>query len=217
MLLGIIADRVDAIRADTRLHLVGSIEKEFHVLNDAIDSAFAATREFLTLDRRQIPNPPVIDVNDVITRSHGLLRQVLGSEHLLLLELRAEDAAVRAQDIDIEWLLLHLVANARDAMPGGGMLRIETESTVREAARAVNAGLEPHLRMTVTDTGRGVDPAVRDTLFEPFVTTRSGNVGFGLTAVATTVRRLKGSIRILIEEGGTRVDVYLPLTGPDAA
>jgi signal transduction histidine kinase len=212
-LLTIIADCADSIRTHTRIRIVGVIDKEFDVLDDAIDSAFAATRELLTLGQPNGPNPSPVDVNDLLSRAHGLLRQIIGPGIQLVLDLRAADAVVEAQDVHIEWLLMNLVANGRDAMPKGGILRIETDSVdeQRGAPRSLNAGSRPHLRVSVTDTGDGVDPAVYDMLFAPFVSTHGGKIGFGLTAAATTVRRLKGTIRVHSSQSGTKVDVYLPI------
>src|SRR5262245_21321706 len=122
-LLTIFADTVAALRE--RVPAAGH-EDEFQELDDALDSAFAASRELLTLGQAQRTKSGVIDVNDVVARAHPLLRRMLGPAIKVSLDLRATGAMAEVEEVHLEWLLLNLVANARDAMPGGGTLRIET-------------------------------------------------------------------------------------------
>jgi signal transduction histidine kinase len=98
-------------------------------------------------------------------------------------------------------------------MPDGGTLRIETETVAERTGsmRTANGGPLRSVRLTVTDSGEGIEPGVYDEATEPFVTTRTGRIGFGLSSVAITVRRLKGSMRIRSDRGGTSVHVSLPV------
>jgi signal transduction histidine kinase len=214
-LLTIMASCVESIQAISPRP--GSVDAEvaFAELDGAIESAFAISRELLALDRTQEARPTIIDVNELVMQAQGVMRRMLGTRVELVLDLHAIDPIVEAEVVHVEWLLLNLVANARDAMPSGGDLTIETASVERAPGMLAEAHDLPdrYVHLKVTDTGHGMVRSVLEKVFEPFLTTRSGHEGLGLTSVAVTVHVLKG--RLHIESGsprlGTSVHVFLPI------
>jgi PAS domain S-box-containing protein len=172
----------------------------------ASDQGAALTRRLLALSRPSALNRAPVDLNGLVRANEKMLRVMLGESVTLLLEIAAGDALVNADGGELEQVLVNLVANARDALPGGGTVRIAT------FARGARVALVVH------DNGAGIAPALRERIFEPFFTTKPAGhgTGLGLYVVYSIVSGLGGEIELQTDVGaGTRVTVMLPQVAPD--
>jgi PAS domain S-box-containing protein len=173
-------------------------------------------RRLLAVSRRQMLQPEVIDLNPKISEIEKMLRSVLGEDVELLVKLQPELGFVRADQSQIEQVILNLVVNARDAMPTGGRLVIQTASVdVDEAFVDQHLGLKsgPYVLISVSDTGSGMDRETLKHIFEPFFTTkeRGKGTGLGLATVYGIVTQSEGKIWAYSEPGkGTTFRIYLP-------
>ena len=179
-------------------------ERDLVELDGAIDSAFQIARELIGIDEPTAGQTMVADVNELILQLGDVLRRMLGSRVPLTLRLDAVDGMIEAETVQLEWVLLNLAANSRDAMPDGGLLEIRTATLTRRSDGV------SYIRVTVTDTGPGMPDDVRDRAFEPFVSTRDGRVGFGLTSVALIVRRFGGWVDVESDRTGTSIHLHFP-------
>lgn len=177
--------------------------------------AAALTRQLLIFSRRDVVRPQSLDLNEVVSELEKLLRRVLG-EHVVLHTKFADGLwPVTADPGQIEQVLVNLVLNARDAMPGGGRLTIETSNVDMNGEYVSLHPIStpgPHVRLTVRDTGVGMDPEVAAKAFEPFFTTKpkGEGTGLGLATVYGIVTDAGGNIQIYSELGlGTTVKVQL--------
>jgi len=192
-------------------------DRDFAELDEAIDSAFRLARELAqAVGMPHTTEPVIIDLHELLARCTGMLERLLGPDVRLALDLTATQRLVEATAVQLEWILLNLVANSRDAMPGGGIVRIETASIDRWAGpQGARVRVDRFLRLTVRDQGSGIADELRARLFEPFFTTKAQRNGLGLTSVAVTVRALKGWLYVESpDDGGTSVHVLLPLFAP---
>ncbi|MGH9308222.1 MAG: PAS domain S-box protein [Vicinamibacterales bacterium] len=181
-------------------------------------SAASLTRQLLAFSRRQIVQPQIVGLNDVIVRTHGLLRRVIGEDITLTLDLAPDTSRVFADPSQLEQIVMNLAVNARDAMPGGGRLTIHT----RNIPPAEHAGAAESSRvvLAVSDTGTGIPPEVQRRLFEPFFTTkeRGKGTGLGLATVYAIVTQSQGSIEVHSEPGrGTTFEILLPAAAAEGA
>ena len=144
------------------------------------------------------------DVNELIVQLEGVLVRMVGEQIRVNLRLDAVDGMVEAEAVQLEWVLLNLAANSRDAMPDGGLFEIQTASVTRRSDGVA------YIRVTVTDSGPGMAEDVRARAFEPFISTREGRPGFGLTSVSLIVRRFRGWVDIESDTTGTSVHIHLP-------
>ncbi|MBL0161251.1 MAG: PAS domain S-box protein [Bryobacterales bacterium] len=175
-------------------------------------------RQLLAFGRKQVLAMKSTDLNRVIQDSERMLLAVLGEDAQLITRLRPNLPPIWADPSQIEQVLVNLAANARDAMPTGGRLTIET------IAVDVESGDDPapgrYLELKVTDTGTGIDEQAMSHLFEPFFTTKSQGqgVGLGLASVYGIVRQSQGAVRVQSKVGvGTSFQILLPLTTSEAA
>ena len=181
------------------------------------------TRQMLAFSRRETGQATVIDLNRTLTKVEPMLRRVIGEDVKLTIAPKANRPLVRADAGQMEQVIMNLAVNARDAMPQGGRLTIETaDGSVDEATAAENheARPGPHVMLSVTDTGIGMSAAVRARLFEPYFTTKPAGkgTGLGLSTVYGIVRQSDGHLTVTSEPGaGTTFRVMLPLAEAGAA
>ncbi|MCA9517727.1 MAG: response regulator, partial [Myxococcales bacterium] len=162
------------------------------------------TRDLLAVGRRQMMQPQPVDLNALVSRLTTLLRALLGESRRLVLALDARAAPfVRADPAQLERVLVNLVANARDATPAGGVVTLATAD-----------GDDDTVRLSVSDTGVGMEPAVAERIFEPFYTTKGpgSGVGLGLATVQGIIVQSGGSLRVETSPGrGATFHVTLPV------
>jgi PAS domain S-box-containing protein len=178
--------------------------------------AAALTRQLLAFARQQVQTPELFQANDVIRETVRMLSRLIGSDVTVTLSLAPDAGALRADRSQLSQVLLNLVLNARDAMPRGGRLAIETQAVRLEsgcAERQPDTAPGDYVRIRVEDEGVGMTREVRERAFEPLFTTKPGGAGtgLGLAIVQGVVLQAGGQIAVASEPGrGTRFDVYLP-------
>ncbi len=180
--------------------------------------AAALTRQLLIFSRRTVVQPEVLDLNAVVGDLEEMLRRTIGENVDHLQTVFAEDLPlIKADRGQIDQVVMNLALNARDAMPGGGRLDIETARLEIDEHSANLRGIEPgtYVRLTVSDTGTGMGPEVVDRAFEPFFTTKGKGegTGLGLATVYGIAHQAGGDVSIDSEPGrGTTIRVDLPAT-----
>lgn len=197
----------------------GSPERrEVEQVREAAERATNLTRQLLAFSRKQVMQPRVIDVNESVEQMRGILERVIGEAIDLVCRLTPDPHPVMFDPGQIEQVIMNLAVNARDAMPRGGKLTIETSNVELDhdyVEEHVDARPGPHVMLAVTDTGHGMDAGVLDKIFEPFYTTKKlgHGTGLGLSTVYGIVRQGGGNIWVYSEPGkGTTFKVYLPRT-----
>ena len=197
---------------------------EFEEIQGAGDRAARLTKQLLAFSRKQVLAPAVVNVGTHITQSAKMLRRLIGEDIQLVLD-APEDAQLNvfADPSQLEQVMLNLAVNARDAMPNGGTLTISTaaETLTPEFAALHEVAAGPFVRLSVTDTGIGMTPDVRERIFEPFFTTKASGkgTGLGLATVYGVVHQSGGTIEVVSEPGqGACFNVYFPqvIDAPDA-
>ncbi len=192
------------------------LHDELLEIRKAGERAADLTRQLLAFSRQQVLQPRVLDLNDVIRNMERMLHRILGEDIQLFVRTSPALGRVRVDPSQVEQVLMNLVINARDAMPTGGKLTIETSRVELDAAYAAeHIGSEPgpHVMLAVTDTGHGMDSQVLSQIFEPFFTTKDKGkgTGLGLSTVFGIVQQSGGSIYVYSEPGkGSSFKVYLP-------
>lgn len=173
--------------------------------------AAALTRQLLTFSRKQVYRPETLDLNDVVRDLERMLARLLTETIHLVCDLDPEPCAVEIDRTQFEQAILNLTINARDAMPTGGVVTIETKRTVE----TTTDGKARRVRLTVRDTGHGIDAQTREKMFEPFFTTKpaGSGTGLGLATVYAVVRQAGGTIDVESELGrGAAFRIVLPFS-----
>jgi two-component system, cell cycle sensor histidine kinase and response regulator CckA len=185
-------------------------------IKKAVDHATTLTGQLLTLSHKQLFQPKLMDLNTVITGMEDMLRRLIGEEVELVLAPGSTLGYIKMDPGQLEQVILNLVVNARDAMPQGGKLTIETlpvEFDERQVCRYAGLKAGPHVRLVVSDTGCGMDATIRARLFEPFFTTkqRGKGTGLGLSIVYGIITQSGDHIEVDSVPGrGTQFSIYLP-------
>jgi PAS domain S-box-containing protein len=188
----------------------------------AADRAASLTRQLLAFARREVVRPQVLDLDTVVTDVEDMLRRTLGEHVELVISLAGHLWPVLADPGQLEQVLVNLAVNARDAMPAGGTLTIDTRNTTVDADSIAGGSESPqgrNVRLRVSDTGTGMSPDVVDHAFEPFFTTKNegAGTGLGLATVYGILAQNEGHIHIYSHPGtGTTFSIMLPVTAEAA-
>ncbi len=192
--------------------LYGNIEE----IRKASERAANLTRQLLAFSRRQIFEFKVINLNTLLKDLDKMLHRILGEDIERIYHLSQDLGQIKTDPGQIEQVILNLIVNARDAMPSGGKLTIETQNVELDEAYAkthVGASPGPYVMLSISDTGIGIDPKNLERIFEPFFTTKAKGkgTGLGLSTVYGIVKQSGGNIDVYSEpEVGTTFKIYLP-------
>ncbi|MBA2245972.1 MAG: PAS domain S-box protein [Gemmatimonadetes bacterium] len=210
-----------AITGNTELLLLDLADNEtacsdLQEIRKAADRAASLTQQLLAFSRRQILQPKVLNLNQLLDGADQTLRRLIGEQIELVTRYDPRIGRIKADPEQIEQVLLNLVANARDAMPRGGRLIIQTQGS--DVTRTRGRSDEPipagsYVVLTVIDSGCGMDAATRERMFEPFFTTKEQgkNTGLGLATVYGIIKQSGGHVSVYSEANrGTTIKVYLP-------
>ncbi|MCC7416230.1 MAG: PAS domain S-box protein [Acidobacteria bacterium] len=222
-LLTVIIGYADTLLAEND---VPSTARELKAIYEAADRARSLTQQLLAFGRKQVLRPTPIHVDDRILAVGRMLERVLGEDIRLKLALNGADLLVNVEPIQFDQILMNVVLNARDAMPSGGTLTIETLAV--EAGPVEPGSPEhradprpgPYLRVSVRDTGIGMEARTKARIFEPFFTTKEPGqgTGLGMATAYSIARQSGGTIAVDSEPNrGTTVHVYLPAAGKGPA
>ena len=217
-----LAEMTDELPAET--------EESLNEIHSAAERAANLTRQLLLFSRRQVMQPRELNLNDVVTSLAKMLQRIIGEDVRLQLSLNPVPLYCRADAGMLDQVLMNLAVNARDAMPRGGLLTIETsERAVTQNSPATHPDTQPgrYVCVSVTDTGCGIAPEAMSRLFEPFFTTKEPGkgTGLGLATVFGIVKQHAGWIEVRSEAGrGSTFQIFIPTClaplsqgAPDAA
>lgn len=191
---------------------------ELEEIRNAADKGAQLTHHLLTFTRRRAPTPEALNLNAIVERDCSMLRRTLGKNIDLVTSLDPSLGLVRVDPVEMSQVLLNLVVNARDAMPGGGKLTIaSSNATISDGDGSVDPAIPAgqYVQLTVADTGTGMTKEVLDRLFEPFFTTKEAGkgTGLGLSIIFGIVKQSRGHIRVESAPAhGTSFRISLPRT-----
>jgi CheY-like chemotaxis protein/two-component sensor histidine kinase len=213
-LLTVIMGRTDLLLRSLRP--ADPVRQGIELVQKAAGRAADLTHQLLAFSRKQVLQPTSLDLNGVIANVEQMLGRLIGEDISLVTTLAPALGHVRADPSQIEQVIVNLVVNARDAMPQGGRLNIETSDVELDAMyvrRHAGASPGPHVMLAVGDTGVGMPSEVQAHIFEPFFTTKGPGkgTGLGLATVYGIVKQSEGYIEVDTEPGrGTTFRIYLP-------
>ena len=199
------------------------LRRDLGLIQSTSQRAAGLVRQLLAFSRKQVLRPEVLDLGAVVAGLQGMLRRLIGEDIDLLAVVAPGLGRVTADPGQLEQVIVNLVVNARDAMPGGGRITIETANVdLDEAVAAEREGLRPgaYVRLAVRDTGHGMDAETQARIFEPFFTTKEvgKGTGLGLATVYGIVKQSEGAIRVESQAGrGTTFTIHLPRVPEEAA
>jgi PAS domain S-box-containing protein len=185
-------------------------------VRDAVERASGLTRQLLLFSRRQLAQPKNLNLNERVTAICGLLHRIIGEDIEIITNLPSDLGIIRADPVQLDQVIMNLAVNARDAMPNGGRLTLETANTVVGPQEAAQLQLSPgdYTMLTASDTGTGMDSVTKGRIFEPFFTTKEQGkgTGLGLSIVYGVIRQSGGCIMVDSAPGkGTTFKIYLPV------
>jgi PAS domain S-box-containing protein len=218
-LLGVITGYAGLLLKDIGPEHTGA--RRLEQIHKAADRAAALTRQLLAFSRKQVLQPRVLDLNAVVSDVEKMLGRLIGEDIQIITVLKAE-GRVKADPGQIEQVVMNLAVNARDAMPRGGKLVLETDDVeLDENYLPTHPGARPgpHVLLAVSDTGHGIDAETLTRIFEPFFTTKDQGkgTGLGLSTVYGIVKQSGGYIMVYSEPGrGSTFKVYLPRVEEEA-
>jgi len=201
------------LQAEANDHQKGYVEQ---ILRSA-EKASHLTQGLLSLSRKQLLKAKLTNLNESIKGTENLLSKIIGEERALKTRFAKEPLTVLADEVQLEQVLINLATNARDAMPDGGTLTIETMYSELNQRYCETHGYGMpgnYALISVTDTGKGMDETKRERIFEPFFTTKEGGkgTGLGLSVVYGIIKQHHGYINVHSQPGkGTTFSIYLPL------
>ena len=213
-LLTVVLSTASTLRARA---VTSELKADLEAIESAAERAAELTRQLLAFSRKQILRPQVIDVGQVVTGVETMLRRLLPERIELHLRRATLSGPIKADPHQIQQVVMNLALNARDAMPGTGTLTVAVDEVIltqEDSDSLVGISAGRHARITVSDTGVGMDEATRTHLFEPFFTTKpvGQGTGLGLATVHGIVNQSGGHIRVRSAPGqGTSFQVLLPL------
>jgi PAS domain S-box-containing protein len=194
-------------------HMKAEVDEILH----AADRAASLTRQLLAFSRKQVLQPVALDLNEIVSSVSRMARRLIGTDVQLRLDLARSVCQVLADPAQVEQVLLNLIVNARDAMPSGGHITVQTQNVRLESgsSEVIQAGIAAgaFVMLAVTDDGIGMDKATQARIFEPFFTTKETGrgTGLGLSTVYGIVRQTGGAITVVSERGkGASFKVFLP-------
>ena len=196
------------------------LHDRLQTIHKAAEHASELTNHLLAFSRRQIISPRILDLNEIFSGLEPMLRRVIGEDIEFTIRPAEKLSLVEVDPTQFEQVLVNLVVNARDAMPGGGSLTIETADVEMgeeyvQTHSYITTG--KYVQAKVTDSGTGMSEEVQRHIFEPFFTTKSLGSGLGLAMVYGIVKQSGGSIEVHSEEGaGTTFEIYLPVADEPA-
>ena len=188
-------------------------KEDIAVVHGAAQRAAALVKQLLAFSREQLSQPRTLDVNAQLANLEKLLRAIVGERFATRLRLDPTAGNVFIDPIEIEQIIMNLVLNARDAMPEGGQISIETRTMKIEEEQSDHFDAKPgrYVLLTVSDNGCGMDSETRAKIFDPFFTTKSFGTGLGLATVHALVEKNGGRIMVQSEPNkGTTFRIYLP-------
>ena len=219
-ILHIIFANTDALVEEETLS--GSVKGHLDQIGKAVERASGLTKQLLAFSRKQPLHPQLTDLNDLVADTGKLLRRALGAEIEIESILSDGMCIANIDRAQLETALVNLSINARDAMPGGGRLLIETDNVTLDkdyAALNPDATAGPYAMLSVTDTGSGIPPETLRKVFEPFFTTKEvgKGTGLGLSMVYGFIKQSQGHVSITSEVGvGTKIKLYMPCSSGEA-
>ena len=214
-LLTVIRVETDFLEEDIRED--DPLQNELREIRRAVERAAGLTRQLLAFSRKQILRPRVLDLNELVRDTSTMLRRLIGEDVELVTTLADNLPPVMADAGQLEQVLVNLAVNARDAMPDGGVLMIETALATPNGDVAAFAAGES-ITLTVADTGAGIEQGIQPRIFDPFFTTKPAGkgTGLGLSTVLGIVEQSGGHVSVASEPGhGARFTVRLPRAAAD--